>query len=106
MRRPRRRQSATSDPGPDASATSGVTVTLDEILDGRRPGPDDPERDALWLELRRELSRAQCGHQEFDPREVLRLEGLALARWFEGRREWARQLFADDPRNLLMWPNA
>ena len=97
MPRPMRRPSANSDPHPDASVR-GVTVTLDEILNGRCPGPDDPERDALWRELCRELSRAQCGHQEWDPRALLRLEGLPLARWLEGRRAWVRQLFADDPR--------
>ena len=94
MKRMRRRPTATSDPRPAASAS----LTLDEILRGPRPGRNDPERDRLWRELCGELSRAQYGHQEWDPRAALRLEGLALARWFEGRREWARQFFAGDPR--------
>jgi hypothetical protein len=85
-----------SDRGPVVSAN--VRLSLDQVLNGPRPGRDDPEADRVWLDLRRELSAAEYMHPAFDPRAALRLEGARFAEWQERRARWLRAVFAGDPR--------
>ncbi len=77
--------------------SSDLTVGLDDVLDGRRPGPADPARDRTWLAVRSEADSATAGGR-FDIRRALDLEGPALTTWRERRRGWLAQWFADDPR--------
>jgi hypothetical protein len=77
-------------------------LPLDVVLDGPRPGRDDPARDGLWLTLRAEIDRAACGGP-YDPRRVMALPAARLADWRDRRAVWAAALLADDPRVEATW---
>ena len=91
------RKSPVSPTGPGVSP-----MPLDEILSGPRPGSTDPDRDALWLELRSALERHAMMHPRFDPRVLLTLPTpAAVAEWHAVRRRWAAAFFANDARVIL-----
>jgi hypothetical protein len=82
-----------------SSLDGSARVTLDQVLNGPRPGRDDPGVDRVWLDLRREMSAAEHLHPAFDPRAALRLEGARFAEWQGRRAHWLRTtVFAGDPR--------
>lgn len=74
-----------------------VTLLLDQVLDGPRPGRGDAARDAAWMALRSALGRAEIG-TAFDPRAGMDLHGAERTLWALRRRAWAADLFADDSR--------
>ena len=76
-----------------------VVLMLARVLDGPRPGCLDPAADAAWCQLRARLFRAELG-TNFDPRFLLEMREDQKAEWHAEKREWARQLFANDPRVL------
>lgn len=55
-------------------------LTVSELLDGPRPGPDDPDRDAAWRALRRDIDAARMC-TDLDPRCGLCLEGARRDAW-------------------------
>jgi hypothetical protein len=59
--------------------------SIDEVLNGPRPGRTDAALDRSWSGARGRLYRA-IGGTEFDPRHALRLEGDRLAAW-QARRQ-------------------
>jgi hypothetical protein len=85
---------------PPASAPAPPDPSpLDWILSGLRPGTADA-RDAVWLAVRSDLAVRALGGP-FDPRHVLRLEGVALREWYAARRAWAVEQFRDDARVVI-----
>jgi hypothetical protein len=72
-----------------------IRLSMDEILDG--PRPSDPDRDAVWLALRREIGAASVG-TEYDLRRSMLLSAAAQRAWFQRRRRWVQTLFAGDRR--------
>jgi hypothetical protein len=82
-----------------ADVPSVAPLSLCVILDGPRPGPGNPAADALWLELRQQVSRACVQHPKFDPRRLLDDRSDVDRRILEDqRRPWLASKFADDPR--------
>src|SRR5689334_2103731 len=71
---------------------ANVAIPLDHVINGPRPGPSDPARDALWRELRRRVSRAEYMHPRFDPRRMPQ-DPAQLALWRATRRAWLKELF-------------
>jgi hypothetical protein len=63
------------------------TFPLDQLLDGPRPGPEDPAGDRQWCEARSAVSRLLVG-TEYDPRHMQALAGDELAEWRDSRRRW------------------
>jgi hypothetical protein len=74
-----------------------VTIELDAIVDGPRPGRGDPAADAVWRELRRRFLDAEYQHPRFDPRRLPQ-DKSQRALWRSNRRQWLAELFRDDPR--------
>ena len=80
----RRRRATAAEAAPRAAQPFSV----DELLDGPRPGRVDADRDRAWRDIRARLSLAMQG-TEFDLRQALRLEGDALGLWQARRRAWS-----------------
>lgn len=95
MPRPFRRPIPADAPGLDVSGNR--QLPLSTLLDGPRLGRSDTAADATWLALRMRLGEVECG-SDFDPRHMLRLEGVALREWEAARRAWLADVFRDDPR--------
>jgi len=91
------------DVGPDVSDEAVTPIALDCVIDGPRPGRSDPAADRTWLDLRREMGNASCGHPAFDLRRLLTLQTAGeRAVWLQARRDWlALSVFANDPRVRL-----
>jgi hypothetical protein len=60
---------------------------LEQLLDGPRPGSEDPAGDRQWCEARSAVHRLLVG-TEYDPRTILGLSGFDLVAWREGRVRW------------------
>ena len=65
-----------------------VALSVDDILDGRRPSRSEVAADAAWRAAHARLGWAAAG-TEFDPRHVLRLTPRTRATWHARRRAWA-----------------
>lgn len=80
-------------------------MPLDWLLSddvGDRPGPADPETDAVWLALRSEIySVTLMG--PFDLRELFhgRKDHVDVARWREERRAFLSEHFKNDSRVIV-----
>jgi hypothetical protein len=68
------------------------------VLAGPRPGRAQPERDLVWLQLRRELSAAAAIRGQCDPRQLLEMCAEDQAAWRAVYRTWAAAFFAGDTR--------
>jgi hypothetical protein len=70
-------------------------VSLDQLLDGPRPGAEDrvergpeaPVADRQWREHRSAIHRLLVGGP-FDPRQILALSPPELVAWRAARRRW------------------
>lgn len=83
----------------DVSVDPIDPLPLDVVIDG--PRPKDANADALWLELRREIGRAESTSR-FDPRKFpMDGDALTVTRWHEQRRAWLADMFRDDPRVVV-----
>jgi hypothetical protein len=88
----RLKRPATPDPGPDKSVESVVlTFSLEQLLDGPRPGRVDPEADRQWREQRAYVHRLCASNPQFDPRTVLDLDVAGIAQWKRDRIVWLRE---------------
>jgi hypothetical protein len=82
----------TLDPGPNKSVESvSLTFPLEVLLDGPRPGRNDPEADRAWLEQRAYVHRLCASNPQFDPRQVIDLDLAGIARWRADRLAWLQR---------------
>lgn len=80
----------TSAPSRAASANG---LTLDVLLDGPRPGRENPDADRQWLAGQRTIDRLTAG-TEWDVRHVLTLTEAECRRWDAQRRAWLAERVA------------
>lgn len=80
-----------------SSPSKTFTFTLEEIMDGPRPGRFEPARDAAWLALHRE-ALAAAHEADFDARSVLGLPSADVRLWQDRRLAHLARHFAADRR--------
>jgi len=73
--------------GHDVSAES-LTFPIAQLLDGPRPGRDDPDADRRWLQQHRQVLALCDANPRFDPRIVLTLDARAREVWTAERLMW------------------
>ena len=69
-----------------------------------RPGTREPERDALWVQLRAEIGRLLINHEELDPRRFLVASGYEHARLVDLQWTVLKRHFSDDARVIVNEP--
>lgn len=62
--------------------------SVEQVLDGQRPGAVDPEADQRWMSARR-WAHAKVDSR-YDPRSVLTMTSAAAADWRGDRAAWLR----------------
>jgi hypothetical protein len=85
--------------GAPGDSPVAITMPLEVLLHGPRPGKDDPEKDRQWLTQRTFLHRIADVEREFDPRVVLDMSGEQYADWKRRRLAWLAALLSQEQQD-------